>query len=222
MIVGDPGAPWTVADARAVGRTAWVHLGGLTRADFPAEVLAVLARDRRLALDGQALVRRAETGPLVLDDDFDPEVLRHVTALKLNEEELEALGGEERVLQLGVPELLLTQASAGAVVIARGRTGARARKTDRDRQSDRGRRCVSRGVHVGASVRAPAAFGSSPGSDDRRPRARNRARASPSPSPSQRCDSLGADGRRRLRGGRREPRPFWERSRSRSTTTAWT
>ena len=120
MTVGDPGAPWTMADARAVGRCAWIHLGGLTRGDFPAAVLAALARDRRLALDGQALVRRAETGPLVLDDDFDPEVLRHVTALKLNEEELEALGGEERVLQLGVPELLLTQASAGALVIARG------------------------------------------------------------------------------------------------------
>src|SRR6185436_19741263 len=110
--IGDPGAPWTVEDARAVGRTAWVHLGGLTRADFPAEVLAVLARDRRLALDGQALVRRAESGPLVLDDDFDPEVIRCLTALKLNE--------EERVLALGVPELLLTQASAGAAVIARG------------------------------------------------------------------------------------------------------
>jgi sugar/nucleoside kinase (ribokinase family) len=120
MTVGDPGAPWTVADARAVGRCAWIHLGGLTRADFPAEVLAALARDRRLALDGQALVRRAETGPLVLDAEFDPGVLRHLTALKLNEEELEALGGEERVLELGVPELLLTKASAGAVVIARG------------------------------------------------------------------------------------------------------
>ena len=120
MTVGNPGAPWTVADARAVGRATWVHLGGLTRADFPAGVLAVLARDRRLALDGQALVRRAETGPLVLDDDFDPEVLQHLTALKLNEEELAALGGEERVLGLGVTELLLTQASAGAVVITRG------------------------------------------------------------------------------------------------------
>ena len=120
MTVGDPGAAWTVADARAVGRAVWVHLGGLTRADFPADVLAALARDRRLALDGQALVRPAERGPLVLDDDFDPAVLRHVTALKLNEEELEALGGEDRVLGLGVPELLLTKASAGAVVITRG------------------------------------------------------------------------------------------------------
>ena len=120
MTVGDPGAPWTVADARSIGRAAWVHLGGLTRGDFPADVLVALGRDRRLALDGQALVRPAKAGPLVLDDDFDPDVLRQVTALKLNEEELEALGGEERVLGLGVPELLLTRASAGAVVIAGG------------------------------------------------------------------------------------------------------
>jgi sugar/nucleoside kinase (ribokinase family) len=120
MILGDAGAPWTTADVRAVGRAPWVQVGGLTRADFPPQVLASLARDRRLALDGQALVRSAATGPLVLDADFDPAVLEHVTALKLNEEEVEALGGEERVLELGVPELLLTHGSTGATVIARG------------------------------------------------------------------------------------------------------
>ena len=120
MVVLDPGSPWTLADARAVGRVDWVQVGGLTRADFGPEVLAALARDRRLALDGQALVRPATTGVLALDADFDPGLLRHVTALKVNEEELEALGGEERVAALGVPELLLTQGSTGGVVIARG------------------------------------------------------------------------------------------------------
>ena len=120
MTVGDPGSPWTLEDARAVGRAEWVQVGGLTRADFPADVLAALARDRRLALDGQALVRPAVTGPLVLDADFDPAVLRHVTALKLNEEEVEALGGEERAVELGVPELLLTLGSSGALLIGRG------------------------------------------------------------------------------------------------------
>jgi sugar/nucleoside kinase (ribokinase family) len=120
MAIADPGSPWTVEDAAAVGRAEWVHVGGLTRADFPVEVLAALARDRRLALDGQALVRRPEAGPLVLDDDFDPAVVRYLTVLKANEEELEALGGEERMVELGVPELLLTRASAGAVVIVRG------------------------------------------------------------------------------------------------------
>jgi sugar/nucleoside kinase (ribokinase family) len=120
MTILDPGSPWTADDARAIGRAEWVHVGGLTRADFPPDVLELLARDRRLALDGQALVRPAATGPLVLDDDFDPDALRCVTALKLNEEEVEALGGEERVSALGVPELLLTHGSTGALVIARG------------------------------------------------------------------------------------------------------
>lgn len=120
LTVTDPGAPWTLADARAVGRAEWVQVGALTRADFPVDVLAALARNRRVALDGQALVRPAKTGTLVLDPDFDPAVLRHVTALNLNEEELETLGGEERVAALGVPELLLTQGSVGGLVITRG------------------------------------------------------------------------------------------------------
>jgi len=120
MSIGDPGSSWTLDDARSVGRADWVQVGGLTRADFPAEVLAVLARDHRLALDGQALVRPATTGRLVLDAEFDPKVLRHVTALKLNEEEVEALGGEERVAELDVPELLLTHGSTGALLVARG------------------------------------------------------------------------------------------------------
>ena len=120
MTLEDAGAPWTVEDARMVGRAAWVQVGALTRADFPAGVLAALARDRRLALDGQALVRPGTTGRLVLDADFDPVVLRHVHALKLNEEEVEALGGEEAATALGVPELILTHGSTGAIVLAGG------------------------------------------------------------------------------------------------------
>lgn len=120
MSVGDPGSPWTLEDAQAVGRAEWVQVGGLMRADFPADVLATLARDRRLALDGQALVRPAATGPLVLDADFDPSLLRHVTVLKLSEEEVEALGGEDEVAKLGVPELLLTHGSMGALLLSRG------------------------------------------------------------------------------------------------------
>ncbi len=59
MIVADTGAPWSTADTHAVGRADWVQVGGLTQADFPRQVLEALARDRRLALDGQALVRAA-------------------------------------------------------------------------------------------------------------------------------------------------------------------
>jgi sugar/nucleoside kinase (ribokinase family) len=120
MTVADPGTPWTLADARAVGRAEWVQVGALTRTDFPVAVLAALARDRRIALDGQALVRPGVAGPLVLDADFDEGVLRQLTALKLNEEELEILGGEDEVSSHGIPELLLTHGSTGATLIAGG------------------------------------------------------------------------------------------------------
>ena len=121
MTIADPGTPWSLEDARAVGRADWVQVGALTRGDFPADVLASLARGSRLALDGQALVRPAAKGLLVPDADFDPEVLRHVTALKVNEEELETLGGEETMAKLLVPELLITRGSAtGALVLTRG------------------------------------------------------------------------------------------------------
>ncbi|HSO02045.1 MAG TPA: hypothetical protein VLS46_05920, partial [Gaiellaceae bacterium] len=40
MSIEDPGSPWTLEDARAVGRAEWVQVGALTRADFPPDVLA--------------------------------------------------------------------------------------------------------------------------------------------------------------------------------------
>jgi sugar/nucleoside kinase (ribokinase family) len=119
MAIRDPGSAWSADDVRHVGPAGWVQVGALTRDDFPPAVLELLAREHRLALDGQALVRRAELGPLVLDDDFDPAVLRHVSVLKLSEEEVVALGGEERVRALGIPELVLTSGSTGARVITR-------------------------------------------------------------------------------------------------------
>jgi sugar/nucleoside kinase (ribokinase family) len=120
LSITDPGSPWTPEDALAIGRADWVHVGALTRSDFAPQVLALLARDRRLALDGQALVRPARTGPLVPDADFDPDTLRHVTVLKLNEDEVSTLGGQEQVEQLGVPELLLTRGSTGALLVTGG------------------------------------------------------------------------------------------------------
>lgn len=120
LAVLDSGSPWTADDVRAIGRAEWIHVGALTRDDFPPDVLELLARDRRLALDGQALARPAAHGPVELDDGFDPAALRHVDVLKLSEEEAEALGGEERVAALGVPELLLTHGSTGASVVAGG------------------------------------------------------------------------------------------------------
>ena len=116
-----PGEPWTIEAAAAVGRAEWVQVGALTRDDFSLDVLAALARDRRLALDGQALVRPARTGAIELDADFDAALLRHVTVLKLAEDEAGVLGGEDAVAELGVPELLLTQGSQGALLVTAGR-----------------------------------------------------------------------------------------------------
>ena len=121
IVVRDPGEPWAARDLGSVGRAGWVQVGALTRADFPAEVLAVLARERRVALDGQALVRPAATGELVQDAAFDPAMLRQVTVLKLSEREAETLGGPDAVAALEVPEVLVTLGSRGALLLAGGR-----------------------------------------------------------------------------------------------------
>lgn len=124
----EPGDPWTIDDAqgwvaRALADADWVHAGALTRADFPADTLAVLARGRKLSLDGQGLVRPASAGPVELDAAYDPAVLRHVDVLKLSQEETEALGVrlDDRSLgSLGVREILVTLGGEGCVVYADG------------------------------------------------------------------------------------------------------
>jgi sugar/nucleoside kinase (ribokinase family) len=124
MVVDALGPAWTPADLRGLERASWVHVGPLARSDFPAETLAVLARDRRVSFDGQGLVRPARTGPLVLDAEYDPDVLRHVSVLKLAEEEARVLVGEpeaEALASLGVPEILVTFGSEGSLVFADGR-----------------------------------------------------------------------------------------------------
>jgi len=128
MEIDQLGEPWTEEDARGwlareLADADWVHAGALTRSDFPAETLAVLARGRVLSLDGQALVRRPAVGELTLDADYDPEVLRHVDVLKLARTELDALGlelVEGSLSTLGVREVVVTLGGAGAVVYADG------------------------------------------------------------------------------------------------------
>jgi sugar/nucleoside kinase (ribokinase family) len=122
LAIADAGQPWTWEEADLVGPVDWVQLGALTRADFPPQVLAALVRGRRrLALDGQGLVRPARTGPVAPDGHFDPDVLSYVTVLKLSEGEAETLGGEDRLFGLGVPEILLTEGSRGAHLLHAGR-----------------------------------------------------------------------------------------------------
>ncbi|MEX0817616.1 MAG: PfkB family carbohydrate kinase [Gaiellales bacterium] len=128
MAIESLGDPWTPEEARgwvarALAGADYVHAGALTGADFSPETLATLANGRILSFDGQGLVRRARMGKLVLDTDFDRELLRHVDILKLGEEEADALGvgHDERSLgSLGVREVVLTLGRRGAILYADG------------------------------------------------------------------------------------------------------
>jgi sugar/nucleoside kinase (ribokinase family) len=118
------GEPWGEGDEpeRALRRVEWVHVAPLLRGDFPLETLERIARRRRVLLDGHGLVRARELGPLSLDGDFDRELLRHVSILKLSEEEAEAIlgGGElEELRELGVPEVVVTFGVGGSLVLTR-------------------------------------------------------------------------------------------------------
>lgn len=130
------GAVWSPIDVAAVPRGAWVHVGALLRGDFPAETLAALARGRRVSFDGQGLTRVRAVGPLQLEAEPDPQVLRHVSILKLAVEEAEALAGgiEPKALAaLGPPEVVVTFGSDGSLVVADGRAlEIRARHVDVD------------------------------------------------------------------------------------------
>jgi len=124
MVVDAVGSPWTAEDVGGLRGVRWVHVGALASSDFPAETLAELARGRHVSFDGQGLVRPARTGPLRLSVEVDLDALRHVSILKLAEEEARVLLGEpdEAALRsLGVPEVLVTLGSRGSVVLADGR-----------------------------------------------------------------------------------------------------
>jgi len=96
----------------------WAHVAPLARSDFDVDTLAAIGRRRRLSLDGQGLVRPARVGPVELDADFDPALLRHVWALKLADEEAETIGD---VAALPVREILVTHGARGATLYLGGR-----------------------------------------------------------------------------------------------------
>ena len=126
MTVDAVGDPWTEGDvagwaAPLVRDARWVLVAGLLRTHFPAETVAALARDgRRVLLDAQGLVRLARTGPLARDGDVARRVLEHLAVLKVSENEARILAGgtEPAALRaLGVPEVVLTLGSQGALVV---------------------------------------------------------------------------------------------------------
>ncbi len=121
------GDPWTPADidgwaGTEIGDAPWVIVGALTRSDFPVETFAALTeRGHRLVVDAQGLVRHGRVGPLVSDGSIDRRILDHITALKLNDEEaIELCGGtdEASLRSLGIPEIVLTHGSEGALIIS--------------------------------------------------------------------------------------------------------
>jgi sugar/nucleoside kinase (ribokinase family) len=128
MAVDAVGEPWTPEDLdgwalAAMDGASWVLVAGLLRSHFPAATIEALAHGgRRLLLDAQGIVRLARTGPLIRDGAFDREVLRHLAVLKLNEEEGRILAGglePDALRALGVPEIVLTLGSQGALVVTR-------------------------------------------------------------------------------------------------------
>ena len=127
MVVHSIGHAWSQDDIdRLEIDTEWVHLAPLLRSDFSAAAVARLAaRGHRIAYDGQGLVRVPRLGELTFDAAYDPELLRHLTVLKLSEDEIAVLiaeHGRDAVLDTlsAVPELLLTHGPRGADI----RTGA--------------------------------------------------------------------------------------------------
>jgi sugar/nucleoside kinase (ribokinase family) len=115
------GEPWSADELE--GLSGWVHVGALYRGEFPAAALATLREcGAHVSLDGQGLVRPSRLGPLVLEPEPDTSFLRHVSILKLAEEEARVLVGalEERALSaLGVPEVVVTLGARGCLVVAR-------------------------------------------------------------------------------------------------------
>jgi sugar/nucleoside kinase (ribokinase family) len=118
------GEPWEEGDApdHVLRRVEWAHVAPLLRGDFSPEALERIARRRRVLLDGHGLVRVRGVGPLALDGDFDRALLKHVSILKLADEEAHAILGHadlEELRGLGVPEIVVTFGAGGSLVLTR-------------------------------------------------------------------------------------------------------
>jgi sugar/nucleoside kinase (ribokinase family) len=126
MVLHTIGHAWSEADIDDLEiDSEWVHLAPLLRSDFSTAAVARLAaRGHRVAYDGQGLVRVPRLGELTLDAQYDPDLLGHLAALKLSENEaaMVASRGRERALDMlpGIPELVLTHGSRGAEICVDG------------------------------------------------------------------------------------------------------
>ena len=123
MVLYTIGHAWSADDVdRLEIDSEWVHLAPLVRSDFSVAAVARLAaRGHRVGYDGQGLVRVPQIGELTLDARYDAQLLRHLTVLKLSEEETAVVASDDgrgRALArlAEIPELLLTHGSRGAEI----------------------------------------------------------------------------------------------------------
>jgi sugar/nucleoside kinase (ribokinase family) len=126
MTVEAIGPSWAPDDVAELDLGPWVHVSPLLRSDFPVAVLAALAaRGCQLSYDGQGLVRAPEVGPLKVDAEYDPAVLRYLRVLKLADDEAEVVAGRPFdagvAAGLGVPEVVVTHGSGGCDLYLEGK-----------------------------------------------------------------------------------------------------
>ena len=104
------------------------HLGPLRQDDMSVEFIEAVADIGRVSLDVQGLVRRIDRGSVVACEWPDArQGLARVSIVKADEYEAETLTGEadperaaKRIAEWGPEEVLVTRASHGSVVCAKG------------------------------------------------------------------------------------------------------
>lgn len=106
MHVDAVGDPWRADEIRLDG-VEWLLVAPVLRGEID---VASVSDGRHVLLDGHALVRRPEVGPLRLDADFDRTLLDRVEMLKLADEEAAVVG------EVAVPEVIVTHGARGATV----------------------------------------------------------------------------------------------------------
>ncbi|HKB92744.1 MAG TPA: PfkB family carbohydrate kinase [Gaiellaceae bacterium] len=105
MHVDALGEPWREEELHLDG-VEWLQVVPLLRSQVDLELIEV----PHVLLDAQGLVRVPALGPLRLDDDFDRAQLRHLSMLKLADEEAAVVG------DVDVPEVIVTHGVRGATV----------------------------------------------------------------------------------------------------------
>jgi sugar/nucleoside kinase (ribokinase family) len=100
------------------------HLGPLLADDIPTEIIRFLATKGRVSLDVQGYLRKVEQQNVIATDWPDKRnALQHISILKANEFEMEALTGtadldtSARILHSwGVQEVVITLGSKGSII----------------------------------------------------------------------------------------------------------